>query len=89
MNAAACKKSQPSKGRKSSHSSSCSALILSEEKSNFLKKELQNKIEELRLELNQIAEKHGDLVAPEVLEISQRLDALIVLYQRTYKKSGS
>ncbi len=43
------------------------------------------KIEQLRLQLTKLGEKKG-LQDPEVIDLSKKLDELIVLYYRTYAK---
>lgn len=47
--------------------------------------DLVAKIEQLRLQLIKLGEKKG-LQDPEVMDLSKKLDELIVLYYRTYAK---
>ena len=44
--------------------------------------EILNIIEKLRTQLYEVA-KHKPLIAPEVVEVSQKLDSYLNLYQRT------
>lgn len=50
-----------------------------------MKKDLLKEIEELRGEMLELAEKHG-LDHPLVLEVSQKLDILLIEYEKSQSK---